>query len=512
MGMNRERITSLANRLRRESAAASPGTWATQRGGSRVSGQFDVIGNFPGYGRWAALIVAAKVEVTSRFLLVDEHADHGFGIDLADLVDYSIDRSEQSFGDVIIRFRISDLASMFRLRPSRNRLRFPTRTNPTDLAQALADGGVIASEFTQDLESTLGITWENAQTMEVEPTVWSGKATAPLRPGRECEPGSIWLTKTALLWGSARGSGLNRVPAAAITVLNRLQLPDGRETPVAYVHTDLMHGLDLALPIIFNTETGAQNRLDRDAFIGLFHPDLVKPLEDSVLQPWTVVDEILEEGDAADLDELSLADAEDLEDDESAEPEATAEPAFSSWDGARRPYTFEGTTPGTTLRRIDTSGLDSENAEPAKVRLYEAMAAWPGAETADPAPEPEATPANEPTVVVAYLAKARQTIDEVNDRITRRLEGNAAIATKSLPPSAVEQANALIELIELAGTGYYSPDQVSRIKAQISGLGEAAVRLRSLIELCNAGHLTIAEAAAKRDRIMGGIAMLLASE
>ena len=81
------------------------------------------------------------------------------------------------------------------------------------------------------------------------------------------------------------------------------------------------------------------------------------------------------------------------------------------------------------------------------------------------------------------------------------LEARLIVHTAELSP----------ELIELAATDYYTPAGVTRIKAQISQLGEAAVRLRSLIELCNAGHITIAEAATKRARIMDGIAMLLES-
>jgi hypothetical protein len=74
-----------------------------------------------------------------------------------------------------------------------------------------------------------------------------------------------------------------------------------------------------------------------------------------------------------------------------------------------------------------------------------------------------------------------------------------------MPPSSDEQSKALAELIELAGTDYYSVEQARSVKTQITRLGEASVRLRSLLELCNAGHMTISEVGLKRDAIMSGL-------
>jgi hypothetical protein len=516
--MNKNRLNALTGKLR--SARSSPdadnrNAWVNRRGASRFSGQFDVIGNFPGYGGWAALIVSARVDVTSRYLLVDETATHGFGIELVDLLDYSIDKTERSFGDVIVRYRLDGDGRIFRLRPARSRLRLPTRSSPTALAESLAEGGVIASTFAETLESTLSLNWESATALESETTVWSGKATAPLKPGMECEPGSVWLSKSALLWGSSKGTGVNRLPTGAITGIVRLQLPDDRETPIAYVETNLINGVDLTLPFIFNHVSGAQARIDRDAFVALFHPDLVKPIDESPLQPWTEIVELNEVEVALDEDELAkLVDETDSDDSltDSADSEAPTEPTFATWDTATRPISI-GESSGSGLRRIDyADDLSLKGLDPDAKRLVEAIAAWPSDGNNEQEPEPEPAPITEPKMLLNYLARARQTIVEVNDAIDRRAAGNAAIAMRSLPPSATEQAAALMELIELTGSGYYSPDGVNRTKAQISGLGEAAIRLRSLIELCNAGHMTIAEAASKRDRIMTGIAMLLESE
>ena len=143
--------------------------------------------------------------------------------------------------------------------------------------------------------------------------------------------------------------------------------------------------------------------------------------------------------------------------------------------------------------------------------MVEALASWPKLEPEPPEVEPEKPAITEPDKLLTYLARARQAITEVNENIDRRLAGHATFTLRSMPPSSSDQADALFELIELGGTGYYSPEQQSKVKAEIAGLGEASVRLRSLLELCNAGHMTITEAGAKRDRIMSGIAMLLES-
>src|SRR6188472_845078 len=102
--MNRSRLQGLTGRIRTgQSPASGPASgWQKRRGETEYRGQFDVIGNFPGYVNWAALIVGARIEVTSRYLLIDEFADHGFGISLNEIIEYSVDRDERSFGDVII--------------------------------------------------------------------------------------------------------------------------------------------------------------------------------------------------------------------------------------------------------------------------------------------------------------------------------------------------------------------------------------------------------------------------
>ena len=103
-------------------------------------------------------------------------------------------------------------------------------------------------------------------------------------------------------------------------------------------------------------------------------------------------------------------------------------------------------------------------------------------------------------------------IDEVNEVIDRRVAGHSAPSPRALPPSTADQAAALAELVELASSGYYDAETMRSLKSQITRLGEAAVRIRSLLELCNAGHMTIKEVGAKRDAIVAGLPAVEATE
>jgi hypothetical protein len=118
---------------------------------------------------------------------------------------------------------------------------------------------------------------------------------------------------------------------------------------------------------------------------------------------------------------------------------------------------------------------------------------------------PAVPPLTQPDALLRYLADAERTVNEVNEAIDRRLAGQPALSLRATPPSSNDQAIALAELLELTGSGYYSLEQARSVKSQITRLGEVSVRLRSLIELCNAGHLTAQEVSQKRDALVATI-------
>lgn len=515
--MNRIRLDSLANRVHaagrrlRSSDGSDSFTpeWMLRRGEHRITGTFDVIGNFPGYEDFAGLIVNAEVTVTTRFLIVDEGAPHGFALGIGWLIDVSADGDPETFGDVLIRYRADDANVLFRIRPSRARLALRSRGKPEALVSALSDAGAELADLARDVAATLRLSWDSLQSLESESVVWAGEATAPLRPGLECAPARVWVTPTALVWGSARGNGVNRLPITTISRLAAMSLADPTGSPTVYIRTRVISDVRLDLPFIFNLGEVRDGITDRAAFLALFRPDAV--LEGTVSarpQPW------LDEAPAPlDDDEESVetqdADAEsDQEPDEASE--SPEEPQFETWANVTRPTTFPYVPPGSDesgnpTRRLDAIDPKSDRLtfDSSGTRLVDAISTWPGGTNPSSEPEEPAVPLiTQPDAIPAYLAAAQKAIDEVTEAIDRRMAGNAAPLLRATPPSSADQARALAELIELTSSDYYSPDQARTMKARITRVGEAAVRLRSLIEVCNAGHMTIGEVGARRDTIL----------
>src|SRR5687767_10852945 len=171
--MNRIRLDSLAQRVQSASqrlrhsngAGAANPEWALRRGEQRYSGTFDVIGNFPGYEDFAGLIVNAEVTVTSRFLIVDEGAPHGFALGIGWLIDVSADGDPETFGDVLIRYRSNDANVLFRIRPSRARLALRSRGKPEALVSALSDAGAEQADLARDVAATLRLSWDSLQSL-----------------------------------------------------------------------------------------------------------------------------------------------------------------------------------------------------------------------------------------------------------------------------------------------------------------------------------------------------------
>ena len=520
--MNRARLDALANRvqstgrrLRAKDGTTDPGSdWAVRRGEQRYSGTFDVIGNFPGFEDCAGLIVNAEISVTTRYLIVDDGEPHGFALGIGWLVEVSADGDPETFGDILIRYRHDDADVLFRLRPGRVRLPLRARNRPEDLVAALSDVGAEAADLARDVSNALRLNWDSIQSLESESVVWRGEATAPLRPGLESAPATVWVTPTALVWGSPRGSGVNRLPLSTVTRLSSMSLNDDTATPTVYVRTRVISDIRLDLPFIFNLGAIRECIAGRAEFLGLFRPESV--LEGVVSerpQPW--LDEPISHSTEPASDEEGEGDAETPDEpdgDENAETGIDG-PEFESWANVVRPAASPYVPPadgGGLLahRRIDRDYLDTDEPEfdSSGTRLVDAISSWPGTLAAPAEPTELAAPAvTQPDVILRYLADAHRTINEVNEAIDRRVAGHAAPLLRATPPSSEDQARALVELIELSGSDYYSAEQARSVKARITRFGEAAIRLRSLIELCNAGHLTIAEVGAKRDTIIANL-------
>jgi hypothetical protein len=520
--MNRVRIESLANRvqsagrrLRAKDGGGEPASdWAGRRGEQRYSGTFDVIGNFPGFEDCAGLIVNAEIAVTTRYLIVDEGEPHGFALGIGWLVEVSADGDPETFGDILVRYRHDDADILFRLRPGRARLPLRTRNRPEDLVAALSDVGAEAADLARDVSNALRLNWDSVQSLESESVVWRGEATAPLRPGLESAPATVWVTPTALVWGSVRGSGVNRLPLSTVTRLSSMSLNDDAGSPTVYVRTRVISDIRLDLPFIFNLGAIRDGIAGRAEFLGLFRPESV--LEGVVSdrpQPW--LDEPPATTPEPAGDDETEVDSEQSDESTASEDDGIAPevPVFETWANVARPDASPYVPPadGAGLlahRRIDREFLDADEPEfdSSGTRLVDAISSWPGSLPAPSESTETETPlVTQPDVIIRYMADAHRAINEVNEAIDRRIAGNAAPLLRATPPSSEDQARALVELIELTGSDYYSVEQARSVKARITRYGEAAVRLRSLIELCNAGHLTIAEVGAKRDSIVANL-------
>lgn len=503
--MNRlGRLQSLSDKVKnRAGSPAHPPTydngWLARRGDVRAAVDCDVIGNFPGFHQSAALIVSAKTVVTPGYLVVDEGEAHGFALPISAISDVSLDEAPHAGPDLIVRYRQASDSGWFRLRESRGRLRRKGTRGIEAIRAALRASGVSFGETAASFNAFLLMPWDAAASIESDKVIWSGRATAPIRATLECAPTEVWVTSNAVIWGGIKGEGVNRLPLTAIRSLAPIALADSGAAPSIFVSTFGPENIPVSLPFIF--DTGSNRLATRDELVQLFSPNLVAEIEATPpSQPWNdpEADDDMDEGDTV-PDEDGAGSAGHESDGAEDAADVTLVDRWETWAAARPParYGFEASgAPGRVIggaqepRPFDSSGI----------RLTEALSVWP----TEPAPEPEPEEPGpvEPAAIPAYLAAARHAIAEVNDVIDRRLVGKSAPSPRATPPSTESQAAALAELVELIGAGYYNAEASRAVKVQITRFGEAAIRIRSLLELCNAGHMTIKDAAAKRDSIV----------
>jgi hypothetical protein len=116
------------------------------------------------------------------------------------------------------------------------------------------------------------------------------------------------------------------------------------------------------------------------------------------------------------------------------------------------------------------------------------------------------------TQVRAFESAALAVLAEALDAIRDRAAGRVPAPLVESPPSAAEQAQALAALIDLTRAGRLSPEALHARKVRLLALGEAAIRLRTLLELRDAGHLSDADLARKRTAITTRLGEILAPQ
>ena len=531
--------------------------WRTSRGTVRSELAADVIGSFPGFADYAGLIVDATVVLTDRYLLVDEGEPHGFGVAVTQLDRAGVDDSEVRVG-----FRQDGERRSFLLRVRRSRRSPRPRAAAVAMLTALRAAGVAGEFSPQGAGQSLSLSWEDASAVEHERVRWTRRVTAPIAVGQECTPSDAWASLESLLWTGPRSRGVNRLALGAVVSVARSEIAGSEPVPAIYLTIDDEIGGLIDLPFIFNLgDSGEANERDRTEFQNRIRGDhLPQSSLPARLQPWLSGDDdaIAAEPAASPapgtdeaepgVDTTADVSTESGDDDATARGPALAEAApatpeegqvFASWpttEGGRGPLStgarpLSGDRPGgiNARRWRHTRGVDGAavpdvaeempvaepsvahegrdvvlaewaGAEPAK-----AYAAWPAVDIAIDEQPAEPAPPPAPVAIPAYERAATATIDAVLFVISRRLEGHSAPPLTTVPPSSVDQAAALSELVELTAAGVMTPEEARNQKARLLAVGEGSVRLRTLLELSGAGHLSLAELVKKRDAILRGI-------
>jgi hypothetical protein len=110
-----------------------------------------------------------------------------------------------------------------------------------------------------------------------------------------------------------------------------------------------------------------------------------------------------------------------------------------------------------------------------------------------------------------YEASSLAVLGEVLKAIADRAEGGPITPLTEPMPTPALQASALGALIELTATGAFDMEEARRRKSRIIGIGESGARLRSLLELRDAGHISDEVLAQKKSAITAQLSTLIHS-
>lgn len=108
----------------------------------------------------------------------------------------------------------------------------------------------------------------------------------------------------------------------------------------------------------------------------------------------------------------------------------------------------------------------------------------------------------------AYESTAVGALAEILAAIRDRADGRLTPIATSLP-TAADQVASLAELTALREAGTVTADELRSRSARLLALGDACVRLRTLVELRDAGHLSDADLARRQQTITGQLAAVM---
>ena len=539
--------------------------WHTERGEILFEASCDVVGGFPGYAACGGRLDGRRLRVTERYLLVGDGDPFGFGLPVRDIDGVAlVPFAKGEEAGLRVFYRDGASARLFTARFHGNRLALrggprAERAHLSLLRAGLNDRFAVLPPLDPDFI----VPWEETAEFGTEKVIWAGQATAPREIDAEGVPGNVWLTTSSLIWGCETMAGVHRVPLVLVTDVAAATLANRTGTPALYVGLgdETIGHFDLAF--LFDQQpTIDQNQRERGALlVGLRSRGVPVGSPTPPLQPWRNAalsvadvppDRVRTEASCArDATQAPWQDAFD------PSAEGTAYPLW--------PHQPATSLESSTLEHELSPWLDSEEGEGASIeptpRLLDVvLAEWsvppddrggrhgdvqvaanwlsplppmpvedptsttmspplPASVADDESPiEPAALDAASEAVpppeferlprAAAYESATIGVLDEILAAIRDRATGQMTRLAVSLP-TAADQSAALAELTASNQTGIVTPEEVRGRTARILALSDACVRLHTLVELRDAGHVTDADLARRQQTITAQLAVVM---
>jgi hypothetical protein len=453
--------------------------WLSERGEIAFEAACDLFGGFPGYAETGGVLEGVRLRITNRYLLVGESEPFGFGLPLRWLDGVALVPLEETADEFGLRLYYQDGASprLFTIRFRVNRLAMRNGPRAEKAHLALLRGGVddrFAASPQPD--PSFRVPWGETAPFEAETVIWRGPAMAPLRIGGPSAPGELWLTTKSLIWGHPTADGIQRVPLHLLADVTPATLASREGAPALFAGLGDQSTGHFELPFVFNQGTsGDQNLKDRGALlVGLRSRGV---------------------------------------------PVGAATPRFQPWRIEFLPAALpvEDTASETTLEPIAPTAAEAETGED------EVLAVWhAGPETDVPPPidiplasgwSERLSLAIRPGVLwplaAAYEAATLDLLDRVLLGIRARAAGVPCAPIGATMPGDLEQRAALAELLELKRSGKLSAERCQHRSNRLVLLADTCLRLRTLADLRDAGHLTDADVSRRQRAIIARLSEAL---
>jgi hypothetical protein len=523
--------------------------WMVERGEILFEASCDIIGGFPGYADVGGHLDSARLRVTERYLLVGEGDTEGFGLPIRWIDGVALvpigDREE--FG---LRLYYQDGASqrLFTARFRGNRLSMRSGPRAERAHLALLRAG-LNDQFTVSApaDPSFTVSWDRTEDFESEKVIWAGRATAPVEIGLSGVPSDVWLTTRSLIWGNAFVNGVHRVPLSLLSDVVATTLDDRNATPTIYLGLGDQTTGHYDLPFVFDLQPTPDHKMgDRGAFlVGLRSRGVPVGAPTPRFQPWRleyhpaaiwngeetgpapIADESANESES---DDTIAGMAED--DDQVISTNVLAQPTKSTGEEDLADTVIEelpifddtesdvvlaewssSPTPETKSNASDDIQLSAGWAsiaiqEPDDDRPSQAFALAIVPRLSEPEVTIEVEVPSRPQqpellwpLAYAYESVHVDALAEVLAAIRDRASGIAPTLLALELPTSASQKQALAELEALCAAGQITADECKARSNRIVNLADACVRLRTLLELRDAGHITDLDIARRQKTI-----------